>query len=177
MTLTLTNEVVVAISTLNRETTFVQNPALGAVLLWRFCAAYAESHATNDSPVLPLGFLLLPLLLHQETFEELNRTRGSIHKFTDKFSRSETSKVDVLLGVQSRVIQFRELTLESVQLAVHCRLLTVLPSSAKLVSLSSAKPSSPPASVRPLIANAEKLGKWLAGMTLFEIENVLKVAF
>ena len=166
-----------ALSTLNRETAFVQNPALGAVLLWRFCAAYAEAHASNDSPVLHLAFLVLPLLLHRDTFEELSSTRGSIHTFTEKFSRSETSKADVLLGIQNRVTQFRALTLEAIQLAVHCRLLTVLPSSAKLVSLSSAKPSSPPSSVRPLITNAEKLGKWFAGMTLFEIENVLKVAF
>jgi ABC-three component (ABC-3C) system Middle Component 3 len=169
--------VVVAISALNRETTFVQNPALGAVLLWRFCVAYAEQHATGDPPALHLGFLVLPLLLHRDTFDELNSTRGSIHTFAERFSRSETTKADILLGVQSRVIQFRDLTLEAVQLAVHCRLLTVLPSSAQLVSLSTAKPSSPPTSVRPLIANAEKLGKWFSSMTLFEIENVLRVAF
>lgn len=166
-----------AVSTLNREAAFVQNPALGAVLLWRFCAAYADAHPSSDSPVLQLVFLVLPLLLQRDTFEELNSTRGSIHTFTEKFSRSETSKADVLLGVQNRVSQFRDLTLEAIQLAVHCRLVTVIPSSANLVSLSAAKPSSPPTSVRSLITNAEKLGKWFAGMTLFEVENVLKVAF
>ena len=166
-----------ALSTLNRETTFVQNPALGAVLLWRFCTSYAQAHVTDDSPVLHLAFLILPIILHRDTFEEINSTKGSIHTFTDKFSRSDTSKSDILLGIQNRVTQFRELTLESIQLAVHCRLVTILPASGRLVSLSSAKPSSPPSSIRPLIANAEKLGKWFAGMTLFEIENVLKVAF
>jgi len=167
----------VAISTLNRETTFVQNPALGAVLLWRYCAAYAQDHQPSDEPGLHLAFLVFPILLHRETFEQLSSTRGSIHTFADKFSRSDTSKSDILLGIQSRVIQFRDLTLESLQLAVHCRLITILPSSGKLVSLSSATASSIPQSIRPLVTNAEKLGKWCSGMTLFEIENVLKVAF
>ena len=121
-----------------------RTPRLAQFCCVAFAQAYAKAHASNDSPVLHLGFLVLPLLLHRDTFEELSSTRGSIHTFTEKFSRSETSKADVLLGIQNRVTQFRALTLEAIQLAVHCRLLTVLPSSAKLVSLSSAKPTSGP---------------------------------
>lgn len=166
-----------AISTLNRETSFVQNPALGAVLLWRFCAAYSAAHASNESPVLQLNFLVLPILLHRETFEEIKGTRAGLHTFVDKFSRSENSKADVLLAIQDRVVQFRELTLESLQLAVQCRLVTVVASTSRVVSLSAATPSGVKPSIQSLITNAEKLGGWCASMTLFEIENVLKVAF
>lgn len=166
-----------AVSTLTRETFRVQNPALGAVLLWRICAGYSQEHPTADAPVLQLAFLVCPIMLHRDTFEVLQSTKGGIHLFADKFSRNETSKSDILLGIQNRVVQFRDLTLESVQLAIHCHLLTLLPASGKLVSLSSATASSVPASIRPLITNSEKLGKWISGMTLFEVENLLKVAF
>jgi hypothetical protein len=166
-----------AVSALVRETTYVQNPALGAVLVWRFCEGYAQEHKTSEPPALQLVFLIIPILFHRDTFEELSGTRAGIHAFADKFSRSDTSKSDILLGIQDRVSQFRDLTLESVQLAIHCRLVTIIPSSGKLVSLSSVSPSSLPGTIRPLVAGAEKLGKWFAGMTLFEIENILKVAF
>ena len=166
-----------AVSALVRETTFVQNPALGAALIWRFCEGYAQERNTGDPPAMQLAFLIIPILLHRDTFEELSGTRSGLHAFADKFSRSDTSKSDILLGIQDRVTQFRDLTLESVQLAIHCRLITVLPSSGKLVSLSSVRPSNLPTTIRPLVAGAEKLGRWFAGMTLFEIENILKVAF
>jgi hypothetical protein len=166
-----------AISTLTRETVLVQNPALGGVLLWRFCVAYAEAHRTNEGPPLQLTFLVLPITFHRATFEELSATRGSIHLFADKFSRSDTSKSDMLLGIQDRALEFRELTLESVSLAIRCRLVTLVPSTGRLVSLSTSRPSALPPTARPLATGAERLGRWFSGMTLFEIETVLKVAF
>ncbi len=166
-----------AIPTLSREASFVQNPALGAVLLWRFCTAYTAAHPSNESPVVQLNFLVLPILLHKETFEEIKATRAGFHTFVDKFSRSENSKADVLLSIHDRVDQFRDLTLESLRLAVQCRLVTVIAATSKVVPLSSATPSGVKPSVQTLIKNAEKLGEWCAPMTLFEIENILKVAF
>lgn len=166
-----------ALSTLNREASFVQNPALGAVLLWRFCAAYSASHPSNEYPVLQLNFLVLPILLHRETFEEIKWTKAGLHTFADKFARSDNSKSDVLLGIQDRVVQFRDLTLESLRIAIQCRLVTLIASTSRVVTLSSATPSGVKPSVQSLITNAEKLGAWCAPMTLFEIENILKVAF
>jgi len=40
-------------TTLGREIHLMQNPALGAVLLWRFASAYAEAQATHSSVPLP----------------------------------------------------------------------------------------------------------------------------
>jgi Family of unknown function (DUF6521) len=166
-----------ATSTLTRETNLVQNPALGGVLLWRFCVAYAAEHRTHEGPPLQLTFLVLPMTFHRGTFEELSGTRGSIHLFAEKFARSDTSKSDMLLGIQSRAVEFRELTMESVSLALKARLVTLVSSTGRLVALSSSKSSTFPQSVRQLATGAERLGKWFAVMSLFEIENILKVAF
>ena len=166
-----------AIPTLSREASFVQNAALGSVLLWRFCASYTEYHPSNESPVMQLSFLVLPILLHKETFEEIKATRAGLHTFVDKFSRSENSKADILLSIHDRVNQFRELTLESIRLAVRCRLVTIIKATSMVVPLSSATPSGIKPPVQILVKNAEKLGEWCAPMKLFEIENILKVAF
>lgn len=166
-----------ALPTLTRETALVQNPALGGVLIWRFCVSYAAEHRRNEAPPLPLAFLVLPMTFHRGTFEELSSTRGSIHLFADKFTRSETSKSDMLLGIHDRAMEYRELTMESIALAIKARLLTVVPATARLEAVSTSKPSALPASVRPLASGAEKIGKWFSGMSMFEIENVLKVAF
>lgn len=166
-----------AVSTLTREAAFVQNPALGALLLWRFCAAYTEHHPSKESPVVQLTFLVLPILLHRETFEEIKATRAGFHTFVGKFSTSENSKADVLLSIHDRVNQFRDLTLESLRVAVQCRLATVIAATSRVVPLSTATPSGVKPSVLTLIKNAEKLGEWCGPMTLFEIENILKVAF
>lgn len=166
-----------AISTLTRETAHVQNPALGGVLLWRFCVSYAAEHRTNEGPPFQLTFLILPVTLHKGTFEELIGTRGSIHLFAEKFAKSDISKSDMLLGIQDRAVEFRELTIESLSLAIKTRLVTLVPNTGRLAALSTSKTSAMPQSIRPLATGAERIGKWFSSMTLFEIETVLKVAF
>ena len=52
-----------------KEATYVQNPALGAVLLWRSSVGYANAHQQSLPMLLPLGFLILPLVLLNESRE------------------------------------------------------------------------------------------------------------
>ena len=39
---------------LAREAQNIQNPALGAAILWRFCCGYVGAHPEGDLPRLPL---------------------------------------------------------------------------------------------------------------------------
>ena len=125
-----------AISTLNREDHVRPEPLR---LRWRITVAVlrglCQGACVERFPGLPSG---IPSTTYAPSPRDLRghltAPAGSIHTFTERFSRSETSKADVLLGVQNRVTQFRELTLEAIQLAIYCRLLTVIPSSAKLVA-------------------------------------------
>lgn len=166
-----------AITSLNREARYVQNPALGASLIWRFTCGYTEKSATDDSPPLPLAFLVLPVLFHRDTMDVLASTRAGLQAFADKFCQPDNQKADILLDIHSRALQYRPLTTESLRIAISSKLVTLLPTAGKLALLSSSSPSGVPASVRPLLINAEKFGSWCAGLTLYEIGNTLKVTF
>src|SRR5438445_3069272 len=142
-------------SALSREAELVQNPGLGAVLLWRFSCGYVDSHNTSAPPQIPALFIVLPILLHRETFDFLRGTNrpSGLHVFAEKFARSELGKSDLLLGIHSRAASWRGLTWQSFQLAVQCRLMTIGWSAGTAIPLSTSTPSGVPESVRPLLAN------------------------
>jgi hypothetical protein len=138
---------------------------------------YTKEHRTSDHVPLPLAFIVLPLLYHHDTCSILHGTRGSLHAFADKFVRSDTVQADVLLDVQRRALAFRQLTLGALELGIRKQLLTVLTAKAQLAALSGSRTSGVPVSVTPLLSDSEKLGRWCAAVTLFEISRVLKVDF
>ena len=166
-------------SSLSQEVRNVQNPALGSTLLWRFACGYTESNATSSHPPIPLLFIVLPIVLHRETFEILKATQRptGLHGFADKFSRAEVGKSDVLFSIQSRASTLRKLTWESLQIGIRTQLLTISTSEGTVIPVSRPNPRGVPDSVRPILSNAEKLGVWCGGLTLFEIGTILKVGF
>lgn len=161
---------------LAREAQNVQNPALGAAVLWRFCCGYAEAHPTNDPPRLPLLFLVLPIVFHQATAELLRRTRASsgLRAFAAKFGDAAVSKQDLLLQIHERAFRWRPLTLQSVELATAGRLLQ-LSDDGDLIPLSRTKARGIADEVKQLLGDAEKLGAWCGHLTLHEVTTTLKV--
>ena len=166
-------------SPLSQETRHVQNPALGAVLLWRYALGWSEHNRIRAYPALPLLFVVLPILLHQDTFDLLKSTKRptGLHGFAEKFSSASSRKSDVLMGIHSRAASWRRLTWQSIQLGVRARLFSVSRSGATVIPLTKAQPSALPTSIRPLLANAEKLGEWCANLSMFEVATILKVQF
>src|SRR3546814_16848028 len=55
------------------EVDLIQNPALGALLLWRFARTY-QGEVAREVP-LHLAFLVLPMVLHQGSRNEIVSTR------------------------------------------------------------------------------------------------------
>jgi len=164
------------LTTLARETQNVQNPALGAAVLWRFCCGFAESHPAGDAPRLPLLFLVLPIVLHQATAELLRRTRltSGLRVYAAKFGDSAVSKQDLLLQIHERAIRWRRLSLQSIELASAGRLIH-LSEAGEVVPLSRTKARALPDEVKQLLADAEKLGTWCGQLTLHEVTTTLKV--
>jgi len=162
---------------LSKESRLVQNPALGATLLWRFVSAFQSSHQQGDYPPLQLLYLVLPMTLHAETCDMIRATqKGSgLSTFADRFTRSDANKTDILLAIDNRVIAWRELTRASLAIALRCRLLTIAPDTGKVVAIVHTQSSAIPPSVNHLLSAAEKLGAWFSGLTLFEIATSLKV--
>src|SRR6266436_6768091 len=97
---------------LTREVRNVQNPALGAGLLWRFACGYIGSHTTRDPVPLPLAFLVLPVVFHERSERLLAGTQkaSGLRAFAGKFGNSDNSIQDVLLAIHGRMLTLRNLT-------------------------------------------------------------------
>ncbi|MGH1358267.1 MAG: three component ABC system middle component [Burkholderiaceae bacterium] len=161
---------------LAREAQNVQNPALGAALVWRFCCGYVEAHRVNAPPPLPLLFLVLPIILHQATSEFVKRTYKSsgLRAFAAKFGDSSVSKQDLLIQIHDRSVRWRKLSLQSIELAVAGSLLK-LADNGEAIPLSKTKARGLSDEVKHLMDLAEKLGAWFGELTVHEIVTTLKV--
>ena len=165
---------------LNKEVRAIQNPALGSVLIWRAASSYQTNHPTGSFMPLPLAFLVLPILFHEETSALVAGTRATsgLRKLTEKFRSAEESKTDLLLAVGGRATTMRELTWESILLALTSNVLSLDTGEATLMSLSETPlVTGVPHPVRPMLTNAEKLGAWFSGLTLYEIGLQMQVTF
>jgi hypothetical protein len=165
---------------LNREVRAIQNPALGSVLIWRAVSSYQTNHKTGSFMPLPLCFLVLPIVFHEETSALVTGTRmaSGLRKLTEKFRSAEESKTDLLLAVGGRAVAMRTLTWESIRIGLTSNVLSLNTESGSLMSLSDTPlVSGVPQSIRPLLGSAEKLGTWFSGLTLYEIGLQMQVNF
>jgi hypothetical protein len=166
-------------STLGRETRNVQNPALGAAVIWRFIVGYTEGSKTASPAPLPLLFLVLPLIFRQDFAELIERTRRSsgLRAFVDKFNEGKTSKNDLIAGLQARTNTFRDLTSRSLGVGISSSLFQI-DRDGHVFSLSQTEPRAGIAlSVKKLLKSSEKLGYWCGQLTLHEVTLILKVSF
>ena len=161
---------------LAREAQNIQNPALGAAILWRFSCGYVEAHPASDPPRLPILFVVLPIVLHQVTADLLRRTRVSsgLRAFAAKFGESQVSKQDLLIQINDRAVRWRPLSLESIELASAGRLIK-LAETGEVIPLSRTNARGLSDDVKQLMADAEKLGAWCGQLTLHEVTTTLKV--
>jgi hypothetical protein len=149
------------------------------MLLWRCASGYSSASNRGEPIPLPLLFLVLPILLHQETAGLVTSTLKSsgLRKFVEKFQLAAQNKTDLLLTIGPRAQAMRSLTAEALGIAVLCRILAFENNAARAFSLSDTPPVTDiPHSVRPLLVGAEKLGAWFAGSSLYEVALLLQVA-
>src|SRR6185503_5540826 len=71
------------IMALQTEVQSMQNPALGAAMIWRFACGYCPANTATAGIPLPLTFLVLPIMLHAQTREAISSTqqRSGIRQF------------------------------------------------------------------------------------------------
>ncbi|MDJ1473547.1 three component ABC system middle component [Xanthocytophaga flava] len=165
---------------LNKEFEIVQNKALGAGLLFKFCTGYMESHITNNPIPLPLLYLVLPIVLHEETEKIIASTQmiSGLRMAANKFLESKTAKNDLLLAINQRSVLMRDLTTRSLSIALAYKLLAMNVSSAHVMPFGIKIPDSKiPKSVLSLYKSSYKLGNWFSSLTLQEIAVTLKVVF
>jgi hypothetical protein len=162
-------------TTLLSEVQAMQNPALGAALVWRFACAFAPQNDAHDGVPLPLLFVVLPVILHERTREKVTSTRLSsgARKFEEKFQ----DRADLLFALNQRATALRPLSLRSVRHALAAGLLTLVPERGTLWPRSYAKPAVEAKSISELLAAADKLGVWCRSLSVYEISGILRVEF
>lgn len=136
----------------------VQNSAFGAVMLWKFGKAY-QDEKIGARPILTSFFLVLPLVLHGPTLEEIRSTNQSsgLSKFVSKL----TVHRERLLAVHERALQLRGQTLEALSAAVASDLLSVDYQSGHVRANDVTVPKMPERTKHHM-SGADKLGKWFA---------------
>src|ERR1700757_5332881 len=112
---------------LNKEVRAIQNPALGSILIWRATSSYQKNHQTGSFMPLPLCFLVLPIVFHEETSALVSgtRTASGLRKLTEKFRSAEESKTDLLLAIGARAVAMRPLTWEAIRLGLASNVISI----------------------------------------------------
>lgn len=157
------------------EAAHMQNTALGATALWRFVCGYQASAGAQSGVPLPLCFVVLPCVFHTRTSEAIQST--NVSSGLRKFEEKHLGNQDLLLSIHSRVLAMREVSLNSLRLAILQHLVILVPEVALVYPTSRSQVRAMPLSVKPILASAEKLGKWCGRLTLLEVSSILKVEF
>ena len=149
----------------------VQNPAFGALLLWRFGKSYQQEKVT-EQPYLNLHFLVLPMILHASTLEKIRSTNLSsgLAQVANKLGTER----EHLLSIHPRALAMRDLTLESVATGIASNLLHLNYETASLRS-NDASPPKLPERLKYHSRGAEKLGVWFARLKPEQVFTLLKV--
>lgn len=154
-----------------KEVEIVQNPALGAFLLWRMGAAFQER---NSSPVhLELYFIALSILFHRPTLNVVVSTldASGLSQFVAKMHQEE----DELLAIHARAVRMRGLTLRSINVGVAAGLLAVHHQNASIGALDVIRPADLPSRLGPMKKSAVKLGHWFGDLSVSQIFTMLRV--
>lgn len=163
-------------SNLDYEVMYVQNPAIGAALLWRFTCGYYD----NDSrPVpFPLLFVILPLVFRQDLCSVISSTQkaSGLSKVSEKLFKNKEN--DSIHFVNNTAIQMRSLTLDAFNIAVEANLISLITETANVFPLiTSVSKYTAMGDSKNMMNAAEKLGIWCSELTMLEIAKWLKVRF
>lgn len=163
---------------LSNEAYVTQNPALGAVIIWRAACGYYAANASHKSMPFQLSFTVIPIIFYKPILQVISRTNheSGLRKFAEKFAGTREAKQDLLLSIHDRCEQWRDVTCASLRLAFATNLLTLVPQGT-LIPLTQTPPGGVPAKITTLLKNAEKLGSWYGKLSTHEIAVLLKIRF
>jgi hypothetical protein len=163
------------VSLFRKELQNVLNPAYGSALIYCLARGYKAGSDSKNSIPLPIVFLALPLLLDPIVIGTIRQTRLGLRAMADKLTTNPMAGSDLLLSMPSKVAMTREFTLSCVLVLLSAKLASLDLQNGTLAieqEESFRKNLELPQDVK----EAEKLGTWLAKLSLFEISSALKVA-
>lgn len=155
----------------------VQNPMLGAYLLWNFVLGYFSEK--NTAPPIEELFLVLPMTMKEDFAEQIKSTYkvSGMRAMSDKFMKTDVLKNDLISNLHNDIRKMRNITAISLGEAIKAGLISIEIGSNAIIPLELKKRNQESDSVLKMGKNAEKLGQWCAEMDLTQIEEILKVRF
>ncbi len=154
----------------------VQNPALGAAIVWQFVSGY---YSVNAAAVpFPLLFIVLPIIYNKElrTVIKSTQARSGLSKVSEKLIQQKNN--DSLYSIHSVAESLKMTSLQSICIANDTQLISVDLSSALVYPISTKKPPKLKSlEITQMLSSAFKIGQWCAGLPLVEICRRLKVRF
>src|SRR5438046_2183863 len=120
---------------------------------------------------MPLMFLVLPILLHEDTNRAIMATRqgSGLRAFAAKFGGNDQAGADQLFAIHDRVEVFRDLSLKSLRIAIANRLIGLDARRATVAALTTTRPRTGISQdIRAMAQQAEKMGRWFGELTLHE---------
>jgi len=152
-------------------------PAVGAFLLHKFTASYQSNHASGDSPVALLHFIVTSILTSEKLKEPITNRRENLQSYVRSFEDHKQS--DLLLGIHERVKNKLEYTWRSIDIGVASGLLYWDYESGRLYSKNITVPPTRGVSPKGLVKKdgekAEILGKWFSQHDVSTITAYLKI--
>lgn len=155
----------------NNPIALVQNPAFGAQLLCKFVRGFIAESETL--PPMQSLFIVLPILLHERTLEEVRSTylSSGLTKVVSKLAKER----ERIVAIHDRALRMRELTLQSISMGVAAGLLQVDYKSGEVWSHGYKLPASPDR-LKIHVAGADKLGRWFSRLPQSQVFALLQVA-
>lgn len=133
----------------------IQNPGLGAAIIWHFARGYGVEPEEKPAPLL-YAFLIIPILFNRELLENISSTQKGLRKLEEKLSDCQAS----LATLQVSTLALRELSKKSLTLAIGTGLITLDPQFAVIRAQRENFPSRPDENAKKILKAAEKLGFW-----------------
>ncbi len=154
----------------------VQNHALGAFALYRFCDAYYVAKERVEGPILPYIMPLLPLVFNEDCTNEISQiSRVTRSRFLTILSDNR----EIPVGLQERMISMSSQTLKSLNVAFSTNLLTYIPDTGQLIPC--AKKSKLPefyfVDNQKILKSSKTLGTWFATYPIEELCIALNIVF
>lgn len=155
----------------------VQNPMLGAYLLWNFVLGYF-SEKNEYAPIEEL-FIVLPMIMRSDIADQIKSTNkvSGMRAMSDKFMKADILKNDIISNLHKDIQSMKDISAMALAEAIKAGLVSVDVENSTIFPLELRKHNKESVNVLQMGKNAEKLGQWCAGMDLIQIEEILKVRF
>jgi hypothetical protein len=155
------------------EASLVQNPALGATMLWSFVNRFFDQTREKQGPLVFLAFPILPMVFHEETVQALSKRR-----FAGGFHLGLTENRTLTVELQERMESFSRQTLESLNIAFASALITFDKRTGELHPIRRTHPFEIRAKeLGDMDRLARRLGFWFATTPLDQLCTLLRIRF